>query len=226
MEFLRSPHRGRPRILLSVVVCAALLSACSGPQALVELTADTDARSSHEPFTALGVKLRSDRRPPHEHGTRAYLGKSYLGGNSLEEPTSVSLLRILARDLVAAGIARKAEVGLEAPPYTLLVGINHLYAGFSEGIENLTLILPTSRIIAACDIQLVLQDEKGRTFLDRTYLGEASSNAAILSGLESSAARTLAVAIRQAIDQALPEIRQAEVDFWRRYADRGSPRDP
>jgi hypothetical protein len=162
------------------------------------------------------VRLLSDSRPPEERGTRKFLGTSYVGGNTLIEPTDVSLIRILARDLVASGVSTGASWTDAGEPYTLDVAIKHLGAAFSEGPQTLTVVLPVSPVHARCAFGLRLRDRDGRLFLDEVFSSEVRRSGALLTGLEREAVKALSEAIRAAVDQALPRLRQSIDAYWQR----------
>ena len=73
---------------------------------------------------------------------RKYPGISYLGGNDVAEPTAVSLLRVLSRDLVQTGAAESAGLSERTGGYILDVSIEHLSATYNDGIETLVPLLP------------------------------------------------------------------------------------
>ena len=201
-----------------LAVCLILAACSSTPLQISESIPPTEVRLPPPRLPAVQIKLGSDKRPIHEHGDRKYLGRSYLRASSLTEPTSVTLLRALVRDAVGSGLCREAGLAPEDQPYILAVDIEHLAASFGEGLENLTLILPTSAIEAVCEIRLRFLDRDGRLFLDGTYRGTAEGSGSLAGGLEEAAASRLGVAIRRAIDQALPEIHPAITRFWEQYA--------
>jgi hypothetical protein len=206
---------------VGLIGCLILAACSSAPLELSSQIPPTQIRVPPPRLAAVHVKLRSDKRPIHEHGDRKYLGRSYLRASSLTEPTSVTLLRALVRDLVISGLCRAAGLVAEDQPYVLEVDIEHLAASFGEGLENLTLILPTSAIEGVCEIRLRFLDRDGRLFLDRTYRGTEEGAGSLVGGLEEAAATRLAAAIRQAIDRALPEIAPAVARFWEQYAGSG-----
>lgn len=138
------------------------------------------------------------------------------------EPTDVSLLRILVRDLVLAGVASRAGLLPVEDGYVLEVTVERLGASFNNGIETLVApVLPTSAVEAACSLSLVFKDTLGRVFLRQTFAAEESAVAALLIGLESTAADTLAEAIRHACDAAFPVIHGSVAAFWERLRRNG-----
>lgn len=203
------------RALLALVLIA-LAGGCSASSFdLVSEVEETEASSDAPTLDPILVKLRSDRRPLEQHGHRKYLGMSYLPASRMAEPTSVALLRVLVRDLVASGVARAASLLEKEQRYVLEVDIVNLYGAFGEGLENLTIILPTSGIEGLCTMRLRLRDRDGRRFLDQVFEGRAEGAASLLVGLEESATRRLAEAIRKAVDAALPVLGSSVRDFWR-----------
>lgn len=201
------------------VLAAALLlcSACaSDPHDLVELTPPTSFRAEGKALGPFQVKLDTDRRPPVEHGTRKFPGRSYLGYNDLIEPTAVSLLRIFARDLRASGVASTAGLAPRDDGYILEVQVDHLGASYNDGLETLVPVLPTSAIAAHVAVRLRLRDRVGRLYLDEAYAAERNTVAALLTGIQSTAAETLAETLRAVCDQALPDIHAAVPAFWKR----------
>jgi len=169
----------------------------------VALIPATETRVEGEPLPRIRVKLGSDRRPLEERGERKYLGTSTFGDGSLLEPTHVVILKILARDLTLAGISRRASIRDQEQPLVLEVSLDRCAASFGEGLENLLIVLPTSRIRAVCKMGLLLKDLDGRTLLQEEIETEATGSASMLSGLESSAARVLAQAIGEAVEKAI-----------------------
>ena len=184
------------------------------------MTEQTEIAGAPPALPAMLVRLKADARPPVERGTRKFLGTSYVGGNTFREPSDVSVLRILARDLVAAGISEQAGFQDAAQPLVLDVVIKHLGSSFVEGPQNLTMFLPTSPIHAHCELLLELRDRHGRLFLDEVFSAEVSRGGSLLTGLESDAADALAQAIRETLDKALPRVRSSVDAFWARIAAR------
>lgn len=216
-------HRRRLAVILLCVGCAGCASA---PQDLVALTPATTFRATGQALGPFQVRLDTDRRPPQEHGTRKYPGRSYLGYNDLVEPTAVSLLRILARDLRASGVASIAGLERRDDGYVLEVHVVHLGASYNDGIETLVPVLPTSAIAARVAIRLRVRDRVGRLFLDATYTAERNTVAALLTGIQSTAAATLAESLRAVCDQALPEIHRSVPAFWKRIGRRAPAPGP
>lgn len=205
----------------ALLVAAAWLTGCaSGPYDLVELTPPPGYRASEKPLGLFHVRLETDRRPPQEHGVRKYPGRSYLGGNALVEPTGVSLLRVLARDLVLAGVAREAGLAARGQGFVLGVTVEHLGASYNDGVETLVPVLPTSVIRARCEVRLVLRDVVGRVYLDRIFAAERGAVAALVTGIQSTAATTLGETLRALSDQILPVVEQAVPSFWDRLGKR------
>ena len=195
----------------------ALLCGCTAqPHDLVEMTPPTTFGASGDALGPVQVKMETDRRPPIEHGSRKYPGRSYLGYNDLVEPTAVSLLRILSRDLQESGVASVASLAPLDSGYVLFVQVDHLGASYNDGIETLVPVLPTSAIAAKVAIRIRLIDRVGRLFLEADYGASDSTVAAMLTGIQETAAVTLARTIRNVIDQALPDIHASVPAFWKR----------
>lgn len=212
--------RGRnPRMTKAAFAAAAacFLVACSSSRDLVESTAPSRFRAGAEPIGSVLVRLKADMRPREERGVRQFVGTSYLGGNDLVEPTDVSLLRILARDIKRTGVAADASFQDDEQPYILDASILHLGASYSEGVESFTMVLPTSSIQAKCAVRLELRDRAGRVFLDEVFEREERRGGARLTGLERDAARALSAAIRGTVDDALPKLAAAVGAYWSKY---------
>ena len=196
-----------------------LLGACahqgSRPVDLVTLVELPARRPSGPSLGAILVRIHADTRPMEERGTSEYLGRSYVGDQDFSEPTDVGLLKVLARDLVAAGVASAAGLEDTGQPLTLDMEILHAGASFGSGLETL-ILLPTSEVQARCNLRLLLRDRAGRILLDAPFDSRLTSQASVIGGLRSSASRRLAEAIRETLDAALPVIATAPALFWER----------
>lgn len=211
------PYNDFMERLVVALGAAVLLTGCaSDPHDLVALTPTPTYRASGEPLGPFQVKLETDRRPPREHGVRKYPGRSYLGGNALVEPTGVSLLRVLARDLVLAGVAPEAGLAARDQGYVLGVTVDHLGASYNDGVETLVPVLPTSAIEARCEVRLVVRDLVGRVYLDQVFAAERNAVAAMLTGIQSTAATTLGEALRALSDQVLPAVHASVPAYWKK----------
>ena len=215
------PYKGPMGRLVALLPVALWLTGCaSGPYALVQLTPAPAYRAREKPLGPVHVKLETDRRPPQEHGVRKYPGRSYLGGNALAEPTGVSLLKVLARDLELTGVGREAGLMARDEGYVLGVTVEHLSASYNDGVETLVPVLPTSAIKARCEVRLVLRDLVGRVYMDRTFAAERRAVAAMVTGIQSTAASTLGAALRALSDEILPVVEQAVPAFWKKLGRR------
>jgi hypothetical protein len=190
-------------------IAGAALGGCSSPLDLAALVPPPAHREEAPVLDLVLVRLTADQRPPIERGRRRFQGASTIGTDTLREPAEVALLRVVARDLVASGCAREASLTAAAPSHQLDIALQRLSASYTEGIETLPFLLPTSTIEAGIRAEVVLTDRSGRVFLRRTYAAEESRQAAALEGLSSAAAAALARSIRQALDAMLPEIAQS-----------------
>lgn len=216
------PYNGPMGRTAALLAAAAWLAGCAyGPQDLVALTPPPTYRAAEEPLAPFHVSIETDRRPPREHGVRKYPGRSYLGGNALIEPTAVSLVRVLARDLVLSGVAGEAGLVAREQGYVLGVTVEHLGASYNDGVETLVPLLPTSAIKAHCEVRLVLRDVVGRVYLEQLFTVERTAVAAMVTGIESTAAKALGGALRALSDQVLPAVERAVPAFWKRL---GKPR--
>ncbi len=204
-----------------LLASAALLGCTSSPNDVVSLTSPSTLRIPNRALPEVQVRVETDKRPIEEHGRRKYPGISYLGGNDVAEPTSVSLVRILARDLVQTGVARAAGLGERAGGYILGITIKHLGASYNDGIETLVPLLPTSAIDARCVVRVIMRDHVGRVYLDQEFGARRRSMAAALTGIQATAAATLGAAIRDTVDQIIPAVSEAVPAFWKRLG-----RDP
>ena len=148
------PYKGPMGRFVALLAAALWLTGCaSGPYDLVPLTPTPTYRASEKPLGPVHVRLETDRRPPRERGVRKYPGRSYLGGNARTDPTGVSLLRVLARDLEVAGVGREAGLmardevgcrdqsfrsindGLAQDPGLFLSGDFHKGRGLGKGVS-------------------------------------------------------------------------------------------
>ena len=194
--------------------CVALLlfcglGGCGHDTPLVDLTAlspETSYRFSGPPLPPIHVRLAADRRPLIQYGKRSYLGHSYLTQETLLEPLEVVVLRVLARDLATSGLGPSASIRGSGQPYTLSITLQEGTAHYSEGLENLTIILPTSSVVGVCEYRLVLKDQDGRRLVDEVFSAETETSASVAGGLQETAARTFLMALREANDQALRRI--------------------
>lgn len=210
------PLRGSsPLFRLVLVALAAFAPSCASSRDLVELSGSTSWRSTAPPLPRMLVRLEGDTRPREERGIRKFLGENYVGGNALREPSDVSALRVLARDLVSSGVTEDAGFVADGQSLVLGVVIVRLGGAYREGVENIVVpVLPTTPVEGRCTLRLRLRDDEGRLFLDEEFTGEDERSGAFLAGVEGEAARSLAASIRRCVDTALPRVR-ASVDEFR-----------
>lgn len=222
------PERERRwvRVLTAALLLAAVCSCATGgggPIDLMRQVPPTHLRFKAEPLEPMLVELETDTRPLEEHGNRKYLGVSHLRENALVEPTSVVLLRALARGLMRSGACRHASLKDAGQPYRLQVGLRRGTAAYEGGLEDLLFVLPTSGVEARVVMHLVLEDRSGRRMLDRVVRAGMTRRSAPASGLEQEAARALGAAIAKAVDRALPAIHAAPARYWERLRREGAP---
>ena len=219
------PQILRLRRLLSglTLTLVATLGACGSTPHALDLTGmcpPTQIRVEGDPLASVHVKLDRDIRPPGDRGRSSYPGESSLDESDLLEPTDVVILRVLARDLVRAGVAREASITEDGQRYTLGLTLIRGGALFDQGVESLTMVIPTSSIEATCRYRVRLRDDVGRIYLEKEFAAKRETSSSLVGGTGSNAAEALANAIREAIDRTLPEVHRAPDAFWE---ERGEP---
>jgi hypothetical protein len=200
--------------LLTVLVSAALTS-CSSPSNLFLEVPPTSYRHEGDPLPPVLVEMGSDKRPSYQRGTRQYPGNSWLSSDDVIEPTDVTLLRTLARDLRESRLSPQANLSDRESPLRLRVDILELGAVSGDGVESLTLVLPTSGTAASISLRLRFEDNVGRLFLDSPFTDTQSRSGFPFLGADSRKVEALAAGIRSVIDLALPAMAAAYERFWR-----------
>ncbi len=185
---------------------------CSGPRDLAaSVPPPSGSVESPGPGRRVLVRLKGDQRPLEERGRRRFQGRSTIGSAELREPTDVAFLRVLVRDLVTIGFASAATLDQEDPDLILDVTLLRLYGSYTEGVETLPLVIPTSSVEARCQVLFQLRDGWGRTFLEKELNSEDRGVAAAVGGLSSAALNSLTRCIRGVLDELIAELGHADL---------------
>jgi hypothetical protein len=199
---------------IAIVLSLMGLAGCSSPQNLLMEVPRTTYRHEGEKLPPIRVELRSDKRPSHQRGLRQYPGNSWLTSDDVLEPTDVTLLRALVRDLRDSGLSPGANLARDTSPLILQVDILELGAMTSEGVESLAVVLPTAGIEAPVAIRLSFGDDKGRLFLSRDFSESSTSSSLPFLGTQGARISALASGIRAVLDRALPALAASYREYW------------
>jgi hypothetical protein len=204
---------------LALLLFAAGAAGCAsgGTIDLVEACPRTSFRTEGPVLSAAAVHLRLDGRPLIEHGKDTYLGESRVEEQRFKTPVAESVLAVVARDLKDSGLFRAATYRRSGLPFRVDLDLLHAYAAVDSGLTALVPILPTSSLEAVVDLRVVFTDEDGRVFLDERFVARKSGSAALVQGGEAPAAALFALALRDAVDQALRRMASAHAAFWSQY---------
>ena len=200
-------------IRLPTAICLVILSlGCSGPRDLAaRVPPPTGSAESAAHGRRILGRLKGDQPAQEERGRRRFQGRSTIGSAELREPTDVAFLRVLVRDLVASGFASAATLDQEDPDLILDVTLLRLYGSYTEGVETLPLVIPTSSVEARCQVLFQLRDGWGRTFLEKELNSEDRGVAAAVGGLSSAALNSLTRCIRDVMDELISELGRADL---------------
>lgn len=199
---------------IALALGAGLLASCSGPANLLSRIPETDWRHPGEPLPPILVELGSDKRPQAQRGLRKSLGDSWLSSDALTEPTDVTLLRSIARDLRTSGLSPGAALRFPSPPLRLRIDILELGVLTSDGVESLAVVLPTTDAELRMQIRAVFTDAAGRCFLDEVFRYSESRTTLPIAGSQGVALGLLARGYRDLIDRMLPRLSGGHGDFW------------
>lgn len=204
------PSTGR---WIAIALLGALLGACSSPIDLVARATDPGSeRDEALPRPDLGrlrLVLVTDRRSLTERGSRRPGGRSYLGTSRLSEPLEVAVLKVIGQHCLQRGWATEIVFQDDPRATRCEVRVATLHASWTEGLENLTVVLPTSRVLAEADLSIRITDPVGRTLATARATGEESGFASALGDPEEEAVEALARLIQRLTLQMLDESREA-----------------
>lgn len=177
----------------------------------------TEVRVAGTPLGACHVRLRQDQRPIDEHGEETVQGESLLADQRLRAPIAEAILGVIARDSRLAGLFTKTSLYAAAQPFHIDVTILHARAGHTSGLQTVVPVLPFSAIDAWVALRIAFADNDGRVFVEREFERRLNRAAAPLEGLEGTSADLLGTALRQLVDELLPEIKTSYDAYWQRF---------